>query len=122
VLFIEKLLPFESHYTTISGYRMHYLDEGSGPVVILLHGNPTWCFYYRHLVEMLRSEFRVIAPDYIGCGLSDHPPDAHFRATHRTEHLEELIQSLGVEKYSLVMHDWGGVDRYSSCREKAGSH
>ena len=105
---IQKLLPFESHYVDIAGFRMHYLDEGSGPVVLLLHGNPTWCFYYRNLIAALRGNFRVIAPDFIGCGLSDHPRHAHFRASHRVEHLGEFITKLGLERYSLVMHDWGG--------------
>ena len=87
---------------------MHYLDEGKGPVVLLLHGNPTWCFYFRNLIELLKGDFRVIAPDYIGCGLSDHPAEAHFRARQRIEHLEEFTAKLGLERFSLVMHDWGG--------------
>ncbi|MBX7143875.1 MAG: alpha/beta fold hydrolase [Oligoflexia bacterium] len=87
---------------------MHYLDEGRGPVVVLLHGNPTWCFYYRNLIRELRQYFRVIAPDHIGCGLSDHPQDAHFRAIDRVGHLAELLRQLGIERCSLVMHDWGG--------------
>jgi acyl-CoA synthetase (AMP-forming)/AMP-acid ligase II/pimeloyl-ACP methyl ester carboxylesterase len=87
---------------------MHYLDEGNGPVVILLHGNPTWCFYYRNLIRELRQYFRVIAPDHIGCGLSDHPTDSHFRAVDRRAHLQELLAQLGITKFSLVMHDWGG--------------
>ncbi len=87
---------------------MHYVDEGRGPVVILLHGNPTWSFYYRNLIVALKSSYRVIAPDFIGLGLSDHPLDAHFRASDRIAHLQELITHLGLTKYSLVMHDWGG--------------
>ncbi len=87
---------------------MHYLDEGSGPVVLLLHGNPTWCFYYRNLIRELQPYFRVIAPDHIGCGLSDHPTDAHFRAVDRIAHLQELLAQLKISKFSLVMHDWGG--------------
>lgn len=92
----------------VAGFRMHYLDEGSGPVVLLLHGNPTWCFYYRGLIEVLRENFRVIAPDFIGLGLSDHPAHAHFRASHRIEQLEDFVRQLGLARYSLVMHDWGG--------------
>lgn len=87
---------------------MHYLDEGSGPVVLLLHGNPTWCFYYRNLIRELQPYFRVIAPDHIGCGLSDHPKDAHFRAIDRIAHLQELLAQLQISRFSLVMHDWGG--------------
>ena len=106
---LKKHLPFKSHFIEISGHRMHYLDEGQGPVVILLHGNPTWCFYFRGLVAVLRHNFRVIVPDYLGCGLSDHPTEAHFRANDRVNHLVELATKLGLTKYSLVMHDWGGA-------------
>ena len=87
---------------------MHYIDEGAGPVVLLLHGNPTWSFYYRNLIKELSRDHRVIAPDFIGLGLSDHPADAHFRAADRIEHLQELITNLNLDKFSLVMHDWGG--------------
>lgn len=99
---------FASHFFQVGPHRMHYLDEGQGPVVLLLHGNPTWCYYFRSLVSRLRARFRVIVPDYIGCGLSDHPVDAHFRARDRVNHLHELLNHLRVEQFSLVMHDWGG--------------
>ena len=105
---LQELFPFESKFLNIGGYRMHYVDEGSGPVVILLHGNPTWSFYYRNLILDLKKDFRVIAPDFLGLGLSDHPPEAHFRASDRISHLQELIKNLGLTRYSLVMHDWGG--------------
>ncbi len=105
---IKKLLPFESRFLDVAGKRMHYLDEGQGPVVLLLHGNPTWCFYYRHLITRLKANFRVIAPDFIGCGLSDHPENDHYRASDRIQQLSEFIDRLGLKKYSLVMHDWGG--------------
>ncbi|MGI6523973.1 MAG: fatty acid CoA ligase family protein [Bdellovibrionota bacterium] len=105
---LKKLLPYSSQFIDISGFKMHYLDEGSGPVVLLLHGNPTWCFYYRNLIAELKDKFRVIALDFIGCGLSDHPTDAHFRVEHRIEHLKEFIDKLGLDRFSLVMHDWGG--------------
>ncbi len=106
--FPHPLLPYASRYITVAGYKMHYIDEGSGPVVLLLHGNPTWCFYYRNLIARLKENFRVIAPDFIGLGLSDHPPYARFRASDRIDHIEEFTQKLGIEKTSLVMHDWGG--------------
>ena len=105
---LKPLFPFESRYQSIAGHRMHYVDEGQGPVVILLHGNPTWSFYYRNLIAGLRDKFRVIAPDFIGLGLSDHPEHAHFRASDRINHLQELIDKLAIREFSLVMHDWGG--------------
>lgn len=106
---MDAPLAFESHFVKIGKHSMHYLDEGEGEVVLLIHGNPTWCFYYRNLVRDLSESFRVIAPDFIGCGLSDHPEDSHFRAVDRINHLQEFVEKLGLEKYSLVMHDWGGA-------------
>lgn len=106
--YLKKLLPFDSHYAQIAGHRMHYIDEGQGDVVVLLHGNPTWCFFYRELISELSKNFRVIAPDFIGCGLSDHPTGKRFRAVDRVAHLEALLNKLEIDKLSLVMHDWGG--------------
>jgi olefin beta-lactone synthetase len=87
---------------------MHYVDEGSGPVVVCLHGNPTWGFLFRNLIARLRQDFRVIVPDHVGCGLSDQPTDVFFTAADRIAHLEDLLGQLGVGRFSLVMHDWGG--------------
>jgi acyl-CoA synthetase (AMP-forming)/AMP-acid ligase II/pimeloyl-ACP methyl ester carboxylesterase len=87
---------------------MHYVDEGSGPVVVCLHGNPTWGFMFRNLVAALRPDFRVIVPDHVGCGLSDQPDDIFFTAADRVAHLEQLLGQLGVDRFSLVLHDWGG--------------
>lgn len=102
------VLPFPSHFASVSGYRMHYLDEGQGPVVVCLHGNPTWCYYYRNLIKILSDSFRVIAPDFLGCGLSDRTPGVHFKAEDRIKQVEEFVDSLKLEKFSLVLHDWGG--------------
>jgi acyl-CoA synthetase (AMP-forming)/AMP-acid ligase II/pimeloyl-ACP methyl ester carboxylesterase len=77
-------------------------------VVVCLHGNPTWGFLFRNLIAALRDDFRVIVPDHIGCGLSDQPGDVCFRAGDRIGHLEDLLAELGVGRFSLVMHDWGG--------------
>jgi acyl-CoA synthetase (AMP-forming)/AMP-acid ligase II/pimeloyl-ACP methyl ester carboxylesterase len=106
----RELYPFESHFIEIDGVRLHYLDEGvkDGPVVLLLHGNPTWSFYFRELIISLKKHYRVIAPDHIGCGLSDHPRDKHYRAIDRVSHVEQLLAELKIDKFSLVVHDWGG--------------
>jgi acyl-CoA synthetase (AMP-forming)/AMP-acid ligase II/pimeloyl-ACP methyl ester carboxylesterase len=87
---------------------MHYIDEGSGPVVLLLHGNPTWSFLYRNVIRELRNSFRLIAPDFLGCGLSDRTPGVRFKAIDRINQLEEFVTALGLTKFSMVMHDWGG--------------
>ncbi len=111
------LYPFRSRFVTVGrgtatggtrGHRMHYVDEGSGPVLVCLHGNPTWGFLFRNLIAALRDDFRVIVPDHVGCGLSEQPGDVCFRAGDRIGHLEDLLAELGIGRFSLVMHDWGG--------------
>ena len=103
---------------------MHYIDEGLGPVIVCLHGNPTWSFLFRNLIASLRQNFRVIVPDHLGCGLSDKPSDVFFRAADRIVHLEELLDQLNIDRFSLVMHDWGGpigtglAVRRSTCVER----
>lgn len=91
---------------------MHYLDEGQGEPVIMLHGNPTWSFYYRNLILGLRSQCRTIVPDHIGCGLSDKPDDTRYEYTldRRAKDIERLIDHLGIKgRVTLIMHDWGGM-------------
>ncbi|MFN4260414.1 MAG: alpha/beta fold hydrolase [Gemmataceae bacterium] len=107
----RALYPFASHYLDRLGFRYHYLDEGSGPPVVMLHGNPTWSFYYRQLVLGLRDQWRVIVPDHIGCGLSDKPDDARYPYTleQRARDVEALLEHLGIrDNLTLVLHDWGG--------------
>src|SRR3954451_972344 len=94
------------------GLRLHYLDEGDGEPVVMVHGNPTWSFYYRHLVEALSPSHRVIVPDHIGCGLSDKPDDSRYAYTlaSRVDDLDALLDSLDVKRdITLVVHDWGGM-------------
>jgi haloalkane dehalogenase len=108
----KALYPFTGHYHDLGGLQYHYLDEGQGETVVMLHGNPTWSFYYRNLVLALRDQYRVIAPDHIGCGLSDKPVDSGYSFTlqQRVDDLESLLEALGLrEKITLVLHDWGGM-------------
>jgi pimeloyl-ACP methyl ester carboxylesterase len=108
----RDLYPFESHYFARSGLRYHYVDEGQGDPVVMVHGNPTWSFYYRRLAEALRGTHRVVVPDHIGMGLSDKPSDDRYtyRLASRVDDLEALIEHLGLtEKVTLVVHDWGGA-------------
>lgn len=88
---------------------MHYLDEGQGEVVTLVHGNPTWSFYYRHVISLLSKHFRVIVPDHIGCGLSDKPESFDYTLKNHIDNLSALLNELGVKKTSMVVHDWGGA-------------
>ena len=103
--------PYASNSLTLSnGSKMHFVDEGNGPVVLMLHGNPTWSFYYRDLIRQLSaSGYRCIAPDHIGCGLSDKPKDYNYTLAQRIEDIESLIDHLGISQFSLILHDWGGA-------------
>ncbi len=94
--------------------RLHYLDEGpaDAPPVLMLHGNPTWSFYYRNLINALKENFRCIVPDHIGCGLSDKPGDDKYdyRLASRIEDIGSLLGHLNLSKpLTLVVHDWGGI-------------
>lgn len=98
----------------MGGQRLHYLDEGprDAPPVLMLHGNPTWSFYYRNLVGALSDRYRCIVPDHIGCGLSDKPSDDHYSYTleQRVADLDALLAHLDLDQpLSLVVHDWGGM-------------
>lgn len=106
---IRALYPFESHWLETPAGKLHYVDEGSGEAVIMLHGNPTWSFFYRDLIKDLSPTHRCIAPDHIGCGLSDKPQDWSYRLQDHINHVLALIEHLGLESFSLVVHDWGGA-------------
>ena len=110
--FQHALYPFTGSYRNVNGYRLHVLDEGRGDTVLMLHGNPTWSFYYRNLVLGLRGTHRVIAPDYIGCGLSDKPDEKSYDYTlrRRVDDLAALIEQSDIKgRITLMMHDWGGM-------------
>jgi pimeloyl-ACP methyl ester carboxylesterase len=101
--------PFKSHFLKIKSEDLHYIDEGDGPVVIMLHGNPTWSFFYRNVVKQLSSNHRVIVPDHIGCGLSSKNENYEYTLKNHIENVLKLIQHLKIEKFSLIVHDWGGA-------------
>jgi len=105
--------PFNSHFFQhTNGLHQHFIDEGQGNPVLMLHGNPSWSYYYRHLILALRSTHRCIAPDHIGMGLSDKPlvKDYNYNLQQRVNDLDALMQHLGnPENLTLVLHDWGGM-------------
>lgn len=109
----RALYPWPSHHFDVGGgVRMHYLDEGEGEVLVMLHGNPTWSFYWRNLVAGLSDRYRVIAPDHVGCGLSDKPDDRRYGyvLARRVADLEALLEHLNITRsITLVVHDWGGM-------------
>lgn len=100
---------FASRYVQIATHRLHYIDEGKGPVIVMVHGNPTWSFYYRKLIRLLSPHHRVIALDNIGCGLSDKPQNYNYTLDNHISNLSYLLEHLKIDKCSLVLHDWGGA-------------
>lgn len=104
----DELFPFESRFIDIDGHRVHYVDEGSGPTLLFLHGNPTWSFDYSKVIESLRAEFRCIAVDYPGFGLSAAAPGYRYLPTEHAEVVDRFVEALGLSSVTLVGHDWGG--------------
>ena len=106
------LYPFASHFLDRGGLRYHYVDEGEGDPIVFVHGNPTWSFFFRDLLRDLRRDHRVVAPDHIGCGLSDKPDDSRYsyRLASRVADLGALIDHVAPGRgVTLVVHDWGGM-------------
>jgi len=89
--------------------RMHYIEKGQGDVILMLHGNPTWSFCYRHLIDGLSKTCRVIAPDHIGMGLSDKPQHVDYSLAFHIDNIEKLIEHLKLRDITLIVHDWGGA-------------
>ncbi|MGF1510977.1 MAG: alpha/beta fold hydrolase [Myxococcota bacterium] len=106
-----RFLPFRRGWFETEHGRLHYVDHGptDAPALVCLHGNPTWSFYYRHLIRALSNRYRVIALDHLGCGLSDKPDSFSYRLTDHVHNFGRLVQELGLSRYVLAVHDWGGA-------------
>jgi haloalkane dehalogenase len=104
----DGTFPFEPHFTSAPGFRMHYVDEGSGQPIVLIHGEPTWSYLYRNFIPTLSRNFRVIAPDNMGFGKSETPADADYTLARHARNLGSLIEELDLNDVTLVMQDWGG--------------
>jgi haloalkane dehalogenase len=101
--------PYGPRYVEQHGLRMHYVDEGSGAPILLLHGEPTWGYLYRKAIPALTRVGRVIAPDYFGFGRSDKPTEVGWYSYDRHyESIERFAAELGLEGATVVVHDWGG--------------
>jgi len=101
--------PFEPHYLEQDGLRMHYLDEGEGPPVLLLHGEPTWSYLYRKIIPELTPAARAIAPDYFGFGRSDKPLRIEdYSYDFHSDSIARLVQELDLRELTVVVQDWGG--------------
>ena len=105
----RKLYPFTSHSMQMDDLRYHYLDEGRGQTLLMLHGNPTWSFYWRNLVLAFRDRYRVVVPDHIGCGLSDKPQDYDYCLEQHIRNAVRLIEHLDLSQITVMVHDWGGA-------------
>ncbi len=100
--------PFDSHFCAVDGANIHYVDEGQGTTLFMIHGNPTWSFLYRHVIRALRPHYRCIAIDLPGFGLSRPPAGFSFRPEDHAAVVTTLLSKLGIENAALVAHDWGG--------------
>ncbi|UHQ55218.1 MULTISPECIES: alpha/beta fold hydrolase [Microbulbifer] len=107
---LAEQLPYRRRMFSSGGYRMHFVDQGSGPVVLMQHGNPMWCFLWRKVIEeLLQQPVRVIAPDLIGMGFSDKPRDPAIHTLEFHGHqLSALIRALDLREITIVGQDWGG--------------
>lgn len=116
-----RLYPFQPRtFVTAGGARLSYVDEGprGDEAVLMLHGNPTWSLYYRDLVHALAPSLRCIVPDHVGMGLSDKPADYDYRLATRIADVAGLVDSLGLKRVHLVVHDWGGAIGFGlACRD-----
>lgn len=104
----DPLYPFQDRWLDVGGARVHYVDEGDGPPLLMLHGNPTWSFLYRELVLGLRDRFRCVALDYPGFGLSRPAAGYGFTPAEHAGVVEALVLALDLRDAGLVVQDWGG--------------
>jgi haloalkane dehalogenase len=104
----SELYPFADRYAELAGCLVHYVDEGSGPPLLLLHGNPTWSFLYRKIIAGLRDRYRCVAVDYPGFGLSTPRHGYGFTPAEHADVVEELVRHLDLREITMMVQDWGG--------------
>ncbi len=105
----DGTFPFAPHYHTTNGFQMHYVDEGNGEPIVMLHGDPSWSYLYRNFIPALSQHHRCIVPDHMGMGKSDVPQEPYpYRLEHHIANLENLLLYLDLPNITLVLHDWGG--------------
>jgi pimeloyl-ACP methyl ester carboxylesterase len=120
--YIREQWPYQARYANVNGWRMHYVDEGHGDPILLLHGNPTWGYLYRDVIPpLLCKGYRVVVPDMIGFGLSEKPTREHAHSLDgHIANLTALVRKLGLEGITYVCHDWGGPTGLSSALSNVG--
>lgn len=104
----KKEYPFNSKFYEVNGQKLHYLDEGKGEVILFVHGTPSWSFDYRNVIQGLKPDYRCIAIDHIGFGLSDKPENYDYSPINHSRTLEKFMQDKELEDITLVLHDFGG--------------
>lgn len=104
----DGTFPFTPHFSSAAGFQMHYIDEGTGPIALCLHGEPTWGYLFRHLIADLSDQYRVIVPDHMGFGKSETPSDRTYWLQDHINNLEKLVLDLDLTGITLIMHDFGG--------------
>jgi haloalkane dehalogenase len=109
---ISADFPYESHYVDVMGSSMHYVEQGNGDPILLLHGNPTSSYLWRNVIPLISPVGRVIAVDLIGMGKSDKPDIAYHLQNH-IRYIDGFIKELGLENIVLVLHDWGAGFHFS---------
>ena len=115
----QDIFPFESRWLEIEGHRIHYVDEGKGPVLVLYHGNPAYSFLFRKIIPLLKDSFRCIAFDYPGFGLSRAAAGYNFLPAEHAKVSQAVLEALKIKKYTPVMSDWGGPIGLLGWRPKA---
>ena len=108
---LQRSYNFRRRSLVIDKFRYHFVQEGNpqNPPILMLHGNPTWSFYFRHLIKALKETHHIIVPDHMGCGLSDKPPDYPYHLSDHMDNVEKLVDHLDLKQITLVCHDWGGA-------------
>lgn len=106
--------PFQSNYFLVNGNKLHYIDEGEGPVLLFVHGTPSWSFDFRHIIKAFQKEYRCIAIDHLGFGLSDKPEQYRYSTIGHSDVLTQFIEKKNLKNIIMVVHDFGGPIGLSS--------
>ncbi|MCX6180401.1 MAG: alpha/beta fold hydrolase [Bacteroidetes bacterium] len=112
--------PFTSRYFAVNGQQMHYIDEGQGDVILFVHGTPSWSFDFRNIIKELKKQYRCIAIDHIGFGLSDKPEHYDYSTINHSKLLEQFVVEKNLENFTLVVHDFGGPIGLNMAMQQAG--
>jgi haloalkane dehalogenase len=115
---VRELYPWDGRlFRHPDGVRQHLIDVGEGETLLFVHGNPTWSFYWRELIQHFSPRYRCVAVDHVGCGLSDKPQDWSYHLREHQQNLARVVEALDLREVTLVVHDWGGPIGYGAALE-----